>query len=241
MKLAKPFRGDYKMTQGFGKSQSGLRYSYHYGIDYGVPDKTVLLSAFDGVVEKVVNTFMPMVGYGRYLVIRASDADNEKPDHIWRILYAHCSEIIVKTGQLVKKGEMIALSGRTGYVVSLGGGGYHLHFGLSRDGVYVDPLPFFAPPVSVPVVSLDPPAPSVPSKASPIASASETYPIPGVLTGNFKEYVIKRGDTLWGISLRFYGSGIFWDFLFRNNLDVVGNNPNVLKVGSVLQLPKIKK
>lgn len=237
MKLAKPFRGDYKLTQGFGKAQSGLRYSYHYGLDYGLPNETVLLSAFDGEVEKVVDSFVPMVGYGRHVIIR----ETEENGATYRILYAHCSKIIVKLGQRVQKGEMIALSGNTGYVVSLGGGGYHLHFGLSKSGTWIDPLPYFLPSVSLPVVSLDTPVPSAPSKASPLADASETYPVPGILTGNFKEYVVKRGDTLWGISLRFYGSGIFWDFLFRNNLDVVGNNPNVLKVGSVLQLPKIKK
>lgn len=223
------------MTQGFGKAQSGLRYSYHYGIDYGLPDKTVLLSAFDGVVEKVVNSYVPMVGYGRYVVVRAPDEDGAPT---WRILYGHCSEIIVKVGQKVKRGEMIALSGRTGYVVSLGGGGYHLHFALSKNGVYIDPLPYFVKAVSVPVVSLDPPSSSTPEDPK---SPASTFPIPGELTGNFKEYIVKRGDNLWGIALRFYGSGVYWNFLYQSNKEVIGKNPNLLKVGALLKLPKIKK
>ncbi|HHN64680.1 MAG TPA: M23 family metallopeptidase [Nitrospirae bacterium] len=50
-------------------------------------------------------------------------------------LYGHLSEILVKEGQRVKKGELIARTGSTGFA-----GGDHLHFGILVQGVAVSPL-----------------------------------------------------------------------------------------------------
>jgi nucleoid-associated protein YgaU len=49
------------------------------------------------------------------------------------------------------------------------------------------------------------------------------------------EYIVKEGDNLWNISLRKYGDGYQWQKIAQlNNLD----NPNILLVGKVLQLPE---
>ncbi len=54
-------------------------------------------------------------------------------------MYYHCSEIKVEVGQIVEKGDLIALSGATGRV-----SGPHLHFGILIRGAQVDPLDFIA-------------------------------------------------------------------------------------------------
>ncbi|VAX30356.1 Putative periplasmic protein [hydrothermal vent metagenome] len=55
-------------------------------------------------------------------------------------LYGHLSEILVKEGQSVKKGELIARTGSTGLA-----GGDHLHFGILVQGIEVSPLYWWDP------------------------------------------------------------------------------------------------
>ena len=50
-------------------------------------------------------------------------------------LYGHLSDISVKVGQTVQKGEVLGRSGETGLA-----GGDHLHFALLIDGVYTSPI-----------------------------------------------------------------------------------------------------
>ena len=50
-------------------------------------------------------------------------------------LYGHLSDIAVKVGQTVQKGEVLGRSGETGLA-----GGDHLHFALLIDGVYTSPI-----------------------------------------------------------------------------------------------------
>jgi murein DD-endopeptidase MepM/ murein hydrolase activator NlpD len=50
-------------------------------------------------------------------------------------LYMHFSKIEVKTGEHVKKGQRLGLSGATGRVT-----GPHLHFAARWQGDYVDPV-----------------------------------------------------------------------------------------------------
>ena len=56
----------------------------------------------------------------------------------YKTLYMHCSEIYVKAGQKVGKGDVIAAIGDTGWV-----SGPCLHFELQHGGMSVDPRPFF--------------------------------------------------------------------------------------------------
>lgn len=95
----------------------------HKGVDYGVPVGTPIISPSDGVVEHVA---FQAHGAGRYIKI--------KHGHITTV-YMHLSKTLVKPGQLVKKGERIALSGNTG-----GSTGPHLHYEFHINGHPVDPI-----------------------------------------------------------------------------------------------------
>lgn len=53
-------------------------------------------------------------------------------------LYAHASELLVRAGRMVERGQVIAKVGRTGNA-----NGDHLHFELRKNGHRVDPAPLF--------------------------------------------------------------------------------------------------
>lgn len=56
-------------------------------------------------------------------------------------LYAHCSKLLVKKGDKVKQGDIIAKVGATGVA-----DGPHLHFEISKDGKHQDPLNYIKLP-----------------------------------------------------------------------------------------------
>ena len=121
-----------KPTQGFGEHPNWYKkfgMKGHNGIDYPLNYQDVY-SADDGMVEW---TKIDSDGFGLHVKIRHT--------HGWT-LYAHLSLLDVKSGDTVKKGEVIGLSGNTGNST-----GPHLHFGYkpidfdNNNGYYgyVDP------------------------------------------------------------------------------------------------------
>ncbi len=98
-------------------------YSGHTGIDIGHTPGADIYASREGVVTEVEfgNT-----GYGYYLVISHGEG--------YSTLYAHCSEILVTTGQKVEAGDIIAKTGSTGNST-----GNHLHFELHYNGGIIDP------------------------------------------------------------------------------------------------------
>ncbi len=97
----------------------------HTGIDIGAPNGANILAANAGTVIMVGWS----TGYGNRVVI----------DHGGAIatLYAHCSKMLVKLGDQVAQGQVIALIGETGWAT-----GPHLHFEVMEAGERVDPLKF---------------------------------------------------------------------------------------------------
>lgn len=101
----------------------------HYGLDFAVPTGTPLLAAAAGRVTLADSFHF----FGDLVVIDHGHGVNT--------LYAHLSHIdVLREGQMVGKGERIALSGATGRVT-----GPHLHFSLSWYQVWLDPQPVVLP------------------------------------------------------------------------------------------------
>lgn len=93
----------------------------HAGVDIGVNTGTDIVSAIEGTVELVSS----YGDYGNHIKITNGDIST---------LYAHCSKIVVNTGEHINQGQKIAEAGETGRST-----GPHLHFEIRRNNVTVDP------------------------------------------------------------------------------------------------------
>jgi len=124
------------ITQGFGNTdfaqshQSVYNGQGHNGIDLAANISDQVFSAEAGQVVGTGDTDKTCAGasFGQWILIRHNNGLST--------LYGHLSLIKVSTGQSVKRGEVIALSGNTGYTT-----GPHLHFTVyASDGVKISSL-----------------------------------------------------------------------------------------------------
>jgi ABC-type multidrug transport system fused ATPase/permease subunit len=99
----------------------------HTGMDFTAPEGTEIFATGDGVVVQVETLTN---GYGRHVVIQHGFG--------YETLYAHMSQILVKKGQKIKRGEVIGLVGNTGTSV-----GAHLHYEVIQNGTKVNPAYFY--------------------------------------------------------------------------------------------------
>jgi murein DD-endopeptidase MepM/ murein hydrolase activator NlpD len=113
-----PVRG--RVIAGFGPKPNGLQ---NDGINLAVPEGTPVKAADDGVVAYAGSE---LKGYGNLVLVRHSNG--------YVTAYAHTSEIMVKRGDSVKRGQVIAKSGQTGSVTSP-----QLHFEIRKGATPVDP------------------------------------------------------------------------------------------------------
>jgi murein DD-endopeptidase MepM/ murein hydrolase activator NlpD len=113
-----PVRG--RVIAGFGPKPNGLQ---NDGINLAVPEGTPVKAADDGVVAYASNE---LKRYGNLVLVRHSNG--------FVTAYAHASEIMVKRGDSVKRGQVIAKSGQTGSVTSP-----QLHFEIRKGATPVDP------------------------------------------------------------------------------------------------------
>ena len=73
-------------------------------------------------------------GYGNYITINHGTKDGKT----YVAYYAHLGSIVVSKGQTVKKGQIVGYVGSTGRST-----GAHLHFGISVNGGWKDPMSFY--------------------------------------------------------------------------------------------------
>jgi murein DD-endopeptidase MepM/ murein hydrolase activator NlpD len=101
-------------------------YRPHNGVDFTAPIGTKVRSAGDGVVVEV-NPVRGFSGYGITITI-----DN---GFSYETFYAHLNKALVRVGEQVKRGQIIAESGNTGLTIAP-----HLHFEIHKNGIPVDPI-----------------------------------------------------------------------------------------------------
>ena len=116
-----PVRG--KVITSYGAKTNGKA---NDGINLAVPEGTPVKAAEDGVVAYSGNE---LKGYGNLVLIRHTNG--------YVTAYAHASELLVKRGDTIKRGQIIAKSGQSGEV-----GSPQLHFEIRKGSSPVDPLQF---------------------------------------------------------------------------------------------------
>jgi murein DD-endopeptidase MepM/ murein hydrolase activator NlpD len=122
------------IAQGYYSSNFGSRIdpitgrqSHHTGVDLIAPQGTPVLAAAGGIVSAVEF----QAEYGNIV-----DVDHENG---LTSRYAHLSKSMVKVGDVVMKGQSIALVGQTGRVT-----GPHLHFEVREKGIPLNPNKFLS-------------------------------------------------------------------------------------------------
>lgn len=124
IKIARPIeKGDISSHFGYRVSPITQKYSLHKGIDISANENTKIYAVYDGVVDKAEYNSVN----GNYVIIKHSDS--------LKTTYNHCNKLLVKKGDVIKKGECIALVGATGYTT-----GNHLHFEMILNDKYINPL-----------------------------------------------------------------------------------------------------
>ncbi|MDF1878739.1 M23 family metallopeptidase [Sulfurimonas sp. SAG-AH-194-C20] len=125
--ISKPFIAPLssKITSAFGKARvyNGSLKGYHSGTDYRAAMGTEIVAANDAKVALVKKRFYSggtvLLNHGQGIYT----------------CYFHMSKFNVKEGQMVKQGDILGLSGKSGRVT-----GPHLHFSARINAVQVDPL-----------------------------------------------------------------------------------------------------
>lgn len=129
MPSAIPVHGDSYISSTYGPRVDPFtgRRAYHEGVDFSAPRGTPILAAAGGVVIDArfhrSYGYMVDIDHGNNFVTR----------------YAHASRLLVKTGELVHRGQKIALVGSTGRSTAP-----HLHFEVRVAGQPADPKLFLS-------------------------------------------------------------------------------------------------
>ena len=116
------------LSSGFGYRNDPFtdKIRFHYGQDFAVNTGTKVYAPADGKIKYSNN----QGGYGKVIKIDHGNG--------FRTIYAHLSEIKVKRGSKVKRGDLIAISGNSGRTV-----GPHLHYEVHQYGAPQNPLDYF--------------------------------------------------------------------------------------------------
>ncbi len=125
---AMPVEG--RLTSFFGVRHSPMdeteeRAEFHRGIDIANNVGTPVCATADGVVRMA----SWQGGYGRLVIVEHG--------HGYRTYYAHNSELLVKPGDVVKRGQTVAYMGTSGRST-----GYHCHYEVWKDGRAVNPMQY---------------------------------------------------------------------------------------------------
>lgn len=94
-------------------------------------------------------------------------------DGQWVTRYSHLSEVLVTTGEVLARGEVVGLAGDTGLAT-----GVHVHFELWHDGSSLDPLEALVAPEAAPDTSEERPVARMPAE-SPVLTSQGRHPAAG--------------------------------------------------------------
>jgi murein DD-endopeptidase MepM/ murein hydrolase activator NlpD len=111
-----------RITSGFGMRDG----AHHDGLDIKAPEGTAVRAAEAG---RVVHSGNSLSGYGNMIILKHAGS--------LATVYAHNRRNLVRVGEFVEKGAVIAEVGRTGNASTP-----HVHFEVRRNGSPMDPLDY---------------------------------------------------------------------------------------------------
>lgn len=118
-----------RMSSGFGMRLHPILkiLKRHEGQDFTAPTGTEIYSSGNGKIKKVARE---RYGFGYHVIV----------DHGYgfETVYAHMSEILVKKGESVKRGDILGLVGNTGTSTAP-----HLHYEVHKNGRPINPVNFY--------------------------------------------------------------------------------------------------
>jgi len=134
--FAWPVRG--RVLASYGPGQDG---THNDGINIAAPRGAAVQAADSGIVAYAGNELR---GYGNLILVKHANG--------WISAYAHCDLILVKRGDKVARGQVIARVGSTGNVSEP-----QLHFELRRGNHAVDPREYMVPQAAAGAAKGSPP------------------------------------------------------------------------------------
>lgn len=117
----------FKVTSPWGALEE-FRERPHSGIDFNFSEGTPVKSLADGIVH--IKDFGD-VNAGKTVLVEMSNGQT--------MIFGHLKEFLVREGQRINKGDILAYSGNSGHST-----GPHLHFGIKETatGRFLDPTPY---------------------------------------------------------------------------------------------------
>ena len=126
--IGHPIPGPLSVTSPFGyriHPVTGVA-TGHQGVDFAASEGTPQYAAVSGTA-----TYWNSASCGIGIDINGGYIDG----HSYVITLCHLSSRTIADGQYVNRGDVVGLTGSTGYAT-----GPHVHFQVARDGVYIDPM-----------------------------------------------------------------------------------------------------
>jgi murein DD-endopeptidase MepM/ murein hydrolase activator NlpD len=130
-----PLEGQYRISQRFGNYNPGLYAgrtagAKHYGLDVATPQGTQVKSPFAGVVK-----YGTSKDFGNYVQVKTQDGNVMQFSHLSGV--DDLVRKLAETGQMIQAGQMLGLTGNTGYSTAP-----HLDIMYQQQGKYIDPLAY---------------------------------------------------------------------------------------------------
>ena len=120
-----PCDGDIDVPYGHQIHRVWKKPHWHKGVDFELPLGSDITATADGVVIEAAYSG----GYGNMILIQHTDQISTR--------YAHCSELLVQKGDVVKRGQIVAKAGRTGAATYS-----QVHYEIIINGDTVNPEEF---------------------------------------------------------------------------------------------------
>ena len=115
------------ITSSCGERENPIlqKMEYHNGLDIAVAENTQAVAVKSGIVTEVRNSET----LGKVLKYETDDG--------YTVMYAHLNDVLVKKGENVKQGQIVAMTGNTGLST-----GPHIHYSIWRGDMLINPMQF---------------------------------------------------------------------------------------------------